>query len=79
MGGETETYMVKKQRHGVTTWKIPRRPAKQEKPLTFEQQAISWRLCSWDTTLATAAEPDVVPSRTKYGEIPKELLRVMMR
>lgn len=71
--------MMKKQRHWVPTWRIPRIPAKQPIPLTSLQQAMSWRLCCCEMTLASAEEPDVVPRRTKYGEIPKEVFIVRMR
>jgi hypothetical protein len=71
--------MMKKQRHCVPTWKMPRSPAKQARPLTSLQQVTSCKLCCCDTTFAKADEPEVVPSRTKYGEMPKELLKEMMR
>jgi hypothetical protein len=71
--------MMKKEAHCTATWRIPSKPAKQASPLISLQQAASRVLRGRTRILAKAEVPDVVPSRIKYGDIPKELRREMMR
>lgn len=70
---------MKKQEAWAAICKIPRSPAKQEKPLISLQHAISLALLGRTSTLESEDVPEVVPRRTKYGEIPKEDLRAMIR
>jgi hypothetical protein len=60
-------------------WNTPSSPAKQASPLISWQQATSAAVLGKTRMFAKAEVPDVVPRRTKYGEIPKELRREMMR
>ena len=53
--------------------------AKHSKPLMTLQHPRSARLAGKVTMFAKAKVPDVVPSRTKYGEIPREERRAIMR
>lgn len=71
--------MEKKQSHCMPTWNTPSSPAKQAIPLICWQQPISWDVLGKTRMFANADVPDVVPRRMKYGDIPKELLRDMIR
>ena len=71
--------MVKKQSHCTKSCPIPKRPAKQEKAELTEQQAQSSRLVGRATMLAKALLAEVVPRRTKYGDMPSEERRFIMR
>lgn len=71
--------MEKKQSHCMATWKTPSSPAKHAIPLISWQQATSCAVDGNTRILANADVPDVTPRRMKYGEMPKELRRVMMR
>jgi hypothetical protein len=63
----------------MATWKTPSSPAKHAIPLISWQQATSCAVDGNTRILANADVPDVTPRRMKYGEMPKELRRVMMR
>ena len=54
-------------------------PAKQASPFISLQHATSLALRGRTRMLAKPFVADVVPNRTKYGEIPKELLKEIMR
>lgn len=73
--------MEKKQSHCIPIWKTPSMPAKHASPLISLslQQAISWEVFGKIRMFAKAEVPEVTPNRTKYGEIPKELRRVIIR
>ena len=71
--------MSVKHDHATPTCAIPSRPAKHSNPLISLQQARSARLVGSARMLANAQVPDVVPSRTKYGEMPSDERREMMR
>lgn len=72
-------YIEKKQSHCVAIWTMPSRPAKHAIPLISWQQATSWAVDGKTRMFAKAEVPDVTPRRTKYGDIPKELRRVIIR
>ena|SRR2546423_12651836 len=72
-------YMIAKQDHCTPTCAIPSIPAKHANPLISLQQARSARLFGSTSMFAKAHVPEVVPSRTKYGERPKEERRLMIR
>lgn len=71
--------MEKKQSHCMATWNTPNNPAKHAIPLISWQQATSCAVDGNTRILAKADVPDVTPRRMKYGEMPKELRREMMR
>lgn len=78
-GQTSRAYITVKQDHCTPTWAIPSNPAKHEKPLMYLQQATSARLFGRTRIFAKAQVPDVAPSRTKYGEIPNDDRRLMIR
>jgi hypothetical protein len=63
----------------MATWNTPNNPAKHAIPLISWQQATSCAVDGNTRILANADVPDVTPKRMKYGEMPKELRREMMR
>lgn len=65
--------------HCMPTCAIPSRPAKQGNEDTCEQQSMSARDVGRTRMLANAHVPEVVPSSTKYGEMPNDERRLMMR
>lgn len=69
--------MILKQNHCTPTCVIPNSPAKHSKGLISLQHATSER----DSTriFAKALVPDVVPKRMKYGDMPSEVRRAMIR
>ena len=71
--------MTMKQLHCTPTCAIPNTPATHSKPLSSPQQARSRRLAGRVKMLAKAQVPDVVPRSTKYGEMPTDDRREMMR
>lgn len=71
--------MTMKQLHCTPTCAIPNTPAKHSKPFSSRQQSRSRRLEGRVRILAKAQVPDVVPKSTKYGEMPVEDRREMMR
>lgn len=71
--------MTMKQLHCTPTCAIPKAPATHSKPLSSRQHARSRRLAGRVKILAKAQVPDVVPRSTKYGEMPVEDRREMMR
>ena len=71
--------MTIKQLHCTPICAIPNTPAKHSKPFNSRQQAKSRRLAGRFKILAKAHVPDVVPRRTKYGEMPVEDRREMIR
>lgn len=73
------THMTTKHDHCTPTWATPSRPAKQANPLTSLQQSRSALLVGRTRMFAKAQVPDVVPSRTKYGESPNDVRRLMIR
>jgi hypothetical protein len=72
-------YIIVKQLHCTPTCNTPRRPAKQGKPSISWQHAMSLRLAGRVRMFAKAHVPDVVPSKTKYGDSPKEERRLIIR
>jgi len=74
-----ETYIMKKESHCMPIWNTPSNPAKHANPLISWQQETSAAVLGKTRILAKAEVPDVVPKRTKYGDMPKELRREMMR
>lgn len=73
------TYIEKKHSHCMLICNIPSRPAKQAMPLISLQHATSWAVVGKTRIFAKAEVPEVTPRRTKYGDMPKELRRVMIR
>ncbi len=71
--------MSVKHDHCTPTCAIPNRPAKQSNPLISLQHATSARLVGRTRMLAKAQVPDMVPKRTKYGDMPSEERRATMR
>lgn len=71
--------MKQKQLHCIPICAMPSRPAKHAKPLISRQHAKSARLAGSVRMLAKAHVPEVAPSSTKYGEMPSEERRAMMR
>ena len=65
-------YMTKKHAHCAPTCAIPSSPAVQANDPILLQHAMSSRLVGNVRMLAIAHVPDVVPSSTKYGEMPSE-------
>lgn len=64
--------------HCVPTCAMPNSPAAHSKVLTSLQQATSARDVGRTSILAKVAVADVVPSRTKYGEMPSEVPRAII-
>ncbi len=73
------TYMNQKHAHCTPTCATPSKPAKHSKPLICLQHAKSARLAGNVSMFAKPHVPDVVPRRTKYGEMPSEDRRAMIR
>ena len=71
--------MPAKHDHTSPTCSIPSRLAKHAKPLISLQHARSARLAGKTRMLANAHVPAVVPRRRKYGDMPSEDRRTMMR
>ena len=71
--------MMVKQDHCTPTCAIPNNPAKHSNPVTSLQHDRSARLAGSTSILAKAEVPDVVPRRTKYGEMPSDERLEMMR
>ena len=76
---DLEWYMNQKHAHCTPTCTTPSKPAKHSKPLISLQHARSARLAGRVSILAKPHVPDVVPRRTKYGEMPSEDRRAIMR
>lgn len=72
-----KSYIMLKQNHCIPTCAIPNNPAKHSNGLISLQHATSER----DRTRIFANEhvPDVVPSRMKYGDMPSDVRRAMIR
>lgn len=62
--------MTVKQVHCIPSCMTPKTPAKHSNPDMYLQHAMSALVVGSTTTFAKAAVADVVPSSTKYGEIP---------
>ena len=76
---EVEPYITVKQAHCIPTCAIPKIPATQSNAFNSLQQARSRWLAGKVRIFAKAHVPDVVPRRTKYGEMPSEERREIMR
>lgn len=72
------SYITQKQNHCTPTCAIPSNPAAHSNALTVLQQATSARDAGWTRMFAKADVLEVVPSRTKYGEIPSDVPRDMI-
>ena len=73
------THIMAKQDHWTPTCAIPRSPAKHSNELTVLQQATSALEAGRTSIFANAHVPDVVPRRTKYGDMPSDVPRDMIR
>lgn len=73
------TDITLKQNHCTPTWAMPRSPAAHSNVLTVLQHCTSARDAGRTSILAKAHVPEVVPRRMKYGEIPSDVPRVMIR
>lgn len=71
--------MIAKQTHCAPIWTIPNKPAVHSKGLTSLQQATSARDSGKERMLANWELAEVTPSKTKYGEMPSEVPREMIR
>lgn len=71
--------MTLKQNHCTPTCAIPSRPAAHSNVLIVLQHATSALEAGKTSILANAHVPEVVPRRIKYGEIPSEVPREMIR
>lgn len=78
-GRACEAHIAKKHDHCTPTCAMPSIPAKHSNVLTIPQHATSARDAGRTSILAKAHVPDIVPSRMKYGEIPSDVRREMMR
>jgi hypothetical protein len=82
-GTETFTrqssYMKVKLIHWTPSCVMPSRPATQWNVSSSLQQVTSRRDWGRRRMLANAEVADVVPSRTKYGEMPSDVPRLMIR
>lgn len=58
---------------------MPSNPAKHSNELTVLQHATSALDAGRTRILANALVPDVVPRRMKYGDMPSEVPRAMIR
>jgi hypothetical protein len=74
-----ETHIMAKQDHWTPTCAIPRSPAKHSNELTVLQQATSALEAGRTSIFANAQVPDVVPRRMKYGDMPSDVPRDMIR
>jgi hypothetical protein len=72
-------YITVKQDHCMPIWAMPKSPAAHSKVLTDLQHATSAREAGKTNMFAKAHVPEVVPRRTKYGEMPSEVLRAIIR
>lgn len=72
-------HITLKQNHCTPTCAIPRSPAVHSNVLTVLQQATSAREAGRTRMFAKAHVPDVVPRRMKYGEMPSDVPRAMIR
>lgn len=76
---QIKTYMKVKQIHCTPSCAIPSSPATQCNVSSSLQQATSCLDCGSSKMLAKADVAEVVPSRIKYGEMPSEVPREMIR
>lgn len=76
---KSAAYIAKKQDHCTPTCAIPSMPAKHSNVLTWPQHATSAREAGNTSIFAKAHVPEIVPNRMKYGEIPSDVRREMMR
>jgi len=72
-------YMTAKQNHCTPTCAIPRSPAVHSNELISLQHATSARDAGKTIIFAKALVPEVVPRSMKYGEMPSEVPRAMIR
>lgn len=72
-------YMIAKQDHCTPTCAMPRSPAAHSNALTVLQHDTSARDAGSTSMLAKALVPEVVPRRMKYGDMPSEVPRAMIR
>lgn len=73
------THIMAKQDHWTPTCAIPRSPAKHSNVLTVLQQATSALEAGRTSIFANAHVPDVVPRSMKYGDMPSDVPRDMIR
>lgn len=71
--------MMVKQIHCIPICTTPSKPAVHSKGLTSRQQATSARDSGKVKMLPNCELADVTPSRTKYGEMPSDVPREMIR
>lgn len=71
--------MMEKQNHCTPTCAIPNNPAAHSNVLTVLQHATSARDAGSTRIFANAQVPEVVPRRMKYGDMPSEVPRAMIR
>lgn len=76
---EGTTHITAKQTHCVPICAIPSKPAVHSKGLTSLQQATSARDWGSVRMFPNWELADVTPSRTKYGDMPSEEPREMIR
>ena len=74
-----KTYMTLKQNHCTPTCAIPSRPAAHSNVLIVLQHATSALEAGRTSILANAHVPEVVPRRMKYGDIPSDVPRAIIR
>lgn len=75
----SETYITLKENHCTPSCAIPRSPAPHSNVLTTLQHATSALEAGRTSIFAKAHVLDVVPRRMKYGEMPSEVPREMIR
>lgn len=71
--------MKAKQTHCTPSCTMPSTPAMHSNVSNSLQQPASWMLSGKVRILANPAVAEVVPSRTKYGEMPSEVPRMIIR
>ena len=71
--------MNAKQAHCTPSCTMPSTPATHSKVSSSLQQPASWMLLGKVMIFVKPAVAEVVPSRTKYGEMPSEVPREMIR
>lgn len=71
--------MTVKQNHCTPTCAMPRSPAAHSNAPTVLQHATSAREAGRTRILAKAHVPEVVPRRMKYGDMPSEVPRAIIR
>lgn len=71
--------MKAKQAHCTPSCTIPSTPATHSKVSSSLQQPASWMLLGRVRMLVKPAVAEVVPRRTKYGEMPSDVPREMIR